>query len=48
MKTYKIIVKDIYEIKANSPKEAVEKYHDTDKCEILESFTISKPKLIKS
>tara|TARA_X000001382_G_scaffold99888_1_gene74391 strand:+ start:2063 stop:2212 length:150 start_codon:yes stop_codon:yes gene_type:complete len=47
MKVYKIVVRDVYEIEAKSPKEAKEIYDKTDKGEILEEYSISKPKLIK-
>jgi hypothetical protein len=48
MKTYRIVVKDVYEVEANSPREAKAKFADADKGSILVEFTESKPKLIKS
>jgi hypothetical protein len=47
MKLYKIVVKDEYEIEANSPREAKAKF-DTlaDKGIIFVQFTESKPKLL--
>ena len=47
MKTYKIVVRDEYEIEANSPKEAEKKFDVADKGSVLVWFTQSKPKLIK-
>jgi len=48
MKTYRIIVRDVYEVEANSPRQAKEKFADADKGSILVEFTESKPKLIKA
>jgi hypothetical protein len=47
MKMYKIIIKDVYEIEASSPKEAKKIFDNADKGTILVEFTESKPKLIK-
>tara|TARA_R100000773_G_scaffold5003_2_gene5528 strand:+ start:171 stop:317 length:147 start_codon:yes stop_codon:yes gene_type:complete len=48
MKTYRIVVKDVYEVEASSPKKAIAKYLNEDKGAMIVSFTVSKPKLIKS
>ena len=50
MKVYKVVVKDVYLVEANSPKEAESKFDDkwAESTDVhLDHFTQSKPKLIK-
>lgn len=48
MKTYRIVVRDVYEVEANSPREAETKLDTLDKGTMLVEFTQSKPKLINT
>ena len=50
MKVYKIVVRDVYEIEAKSPREAESKFDNkwAESTDVhLDHFTQSKPKLIK-